>query len=37
MHSLALMPSSVLLVTLYRKMSPVEMRGIARWEAMKWA
>jgi len=27
----------VLLATLYRKMSPVEIRGIARWEAMKWA
>ena len=37
MYSLAFAPSSVLFATLYRKMSPVEMRGIARWDAMKWA
>ena len=37
MNSLAFRPSSVLLVTLYRKISPVEILGIARWEAMNWA
>jgi len=37
MNSFALAPSSVLLATLNRKMSPVEMRGIDRCDAMKWA
>jgi hypothetical protein len=37
MYALASRPSSVPDLTFDLKMSPVEIFGIARWEAMNWA
>jgi len=37
MYAFACCPSSVPVLTLYRKISPVEIFGIDRWEAMNWA